>query len=108
MDVMTNNYNLIDVILNHSKSKNWNNAVLEWNIVGFAEDRNHSSKCICGKENIKYLYDIKNEYNSNLSVVAVIPIAKHKEEEGRRLASFFLFRLLKCTGFLLDKGNTVI
>lgn len=63
---MTNNYNLIDVILDHSKSKNWNNAVLEWNIVGFAEDRNHSSKCICGKENIKYLYDIKNEYNSNI------------------------------------------
>lgn len=48
------------VVLEKSCSKNWINAVLEWEIVDADEDESCSSSCVCGKEDIRYLYTIKN------------------------------------------------
>ena len=48
------------VVLEKSCSKNWINAVLEWEIVDADEDESCSSSCACGKEDIRYLYTIKN------------------------------------------------
>lgn len=48
------------VVLEKSCSKNWINAVLEWEIADADEDESCSSSCVCGKEDIRYLYTIKN------------------------------------------------
>ncbi len=39
---------------------------MEWEIIDCEEDESCSEMCICGKENIKYLYTIKNIYNANI------------------------------------------
>lgn len=50
-------------ILDKSYSKVWDSAVREWIIVDVEEDEELESSCICGKENLKYLYTIKNSKN---------------------------------------------
>lgn len=49
------------VVLEKSCSKNWINAVLEWEITDADEDESCSSSCVCGKEDIRYLYTIENK-----------------------------------------------
>ena len=58
--------NLICKVINKSESDNWDDAVTEWEIIDCEEDESCSEMCICGKENIKYLYTIKNIYNANI------------------------------------------
>ena len=57
--------NLINTVIEKSVNKSWNTAVLEWEIDDVIEDENHESSCICGKENIRYLFTIKNINNQN-------------------------------------------
>ena len=58
---MSSNYdNLIKEVLEKSESKNWTDAVKEWEIVDCEEDENRSNYCICGKEGLRYLFTIKN------------------------------------------------
>lgn len=55
--------NLINPIINASKDKSsWEKAVEEWEIVSCAIDYSNRSTCICGKENIRYLYTIRNKH----------------------------------------------
>lgn len=65
---MNNPYyrNLVMTVINCSESDNWQDAVLEWDIEDCEEDLSCSSECICGKENIKYLYTIRNRYNGKM------------------------------------------
>lgn len=58
--------NLIQTVIENSQSNNWEDAVCEWEIEDWQEDEKCSSKCLCGKENIKYLYTIKNNCNNNV------------------------------------------
>ena len=53
-------------VINNSESDNWQEAVTEWEIYDCEEDDICSEECICGKENIKYLYTIRNVYNGRL------------------------------------------
>ena len=48
--------NLIKTVINYSFAKTWEEAVKEWEIIDCEEDEECSSQCVCGKENIKYLY----------------------------------------------------
>ena len=48
------------LVLEKSFSKNWKTAVSEWEIADADEDESCSSSCVCGKENIRYLYTIEN------------------------------------------------
>lgn len=52
--------NLIMTVIDNSEGNCWEDAVLEWDINDCEEDLSCSSECICGKENIKYLYTIRN------------------------------------------------
>lgn len=56
-------YHLQDVIIENSEASTFSTAVQEWAITGFSVDDNCSSRCVCGKENIKYLFEITNMYN---------------------------------------------
>ena len=58
--------NFINTIIDNSVSNNWKDAVNEWEIVGCYEDKNYNSICICGKENIRYLFTIHNFKNGNI------------------------------------------
>ena len=58
--------NLIMIVIRNSESDVWQEAVTEWEIYDCVEYDSCSEACICGKENIKYLYTIKNIYNGTL------------------------------------------
>lgn len=57
---MKNNYveNLILTVINSSEATTWEDAVPEQEIADCEEDSSRTSRCVCGKENIKYLYRI--------------------------------------------------
>lgn len=57
--------NLINEVLALSESDIWELAVKEWKIADCEEDLSRSSDCICGKENLRYLFTIENELNGN-------------------------------------------
>ena len=59
----SNEYQLIKKVLENSVSDSWVEAVSEWDIFDCELDYEQQSKCICGKENIKYLFTIKNKSN---------------------------------------------
>lgn len=52
--------NFLKTVINASESKIWETAVKEWEIKDCEEDESCLSVCICGKENIRYLYTIYN------------------------------------------------
>lgn len=56
---------LIKTIINLSESKIWERAVLEWEVYDCEEDPYLCSTCVCGKENLRYLFTIRNRYNGN-------------------------------------------
>lgn len=56
---------LIKRVINLSCSNDWDTAVTEWEIVDCEEDNTLSESCICGKENLYYLFTIKNVVNGN-------------------------------------------
>lgn len=58
--------NLIMTVINASESNGWLDAVEEWEIYDCEEDEDCCSRCICGKENIRYLYTIRNIYNGEM------------------------------------------
>ena len=53
-------------VIRSSESDNWKDAVVEWDIDDCEEDLSCSSECVCGKENIKYLYTIRNRYSGRI------------------------------------------
>ena len=60
---MTDYSQLFNEVMQNSTAKNWDKAVGEWVILDCIEDPYCSSQCICGKENIKYLFTIENFTN---------------------------------------------
>lgn len=58
--------NLIQRVIDHSNSKIWESAVLEWEIFDWEEDETLESSCVCGKENLRYLFTIRNTLNGNM------------------------------------------
>ncbi|GLB26591.1 hypothetical protein LXJ15735_28320 [Lacrimispora xylanolytica] len=65
---MSNPYvdSLIMTVIDNSISNNWEDAVLEWEVYDCEEDSLNETSCICGKENLKYLYTIRNKLNNKL------------------------------------------
>lgn len=52
--------NLIKRVMDNSRGKTWEEAVNEWEITDCVEDDSRSESCICGKEELRYLYEIHN------------------------------------------------
>jgi len=57
--------NLIKRVIELSESSVWERAVQEWEIIDCEIDETLSESCVCGKENLKYLFTIKNVRNAN-------------------------------------------
>ncbi len=80
--IMKNNEVLINAVLEKSVSQNWYYAVQEWRIVDAKEDIHCKSACVCGKENIRYLYTLQNTRNGNtLSPIGSSCIRKFERQE---------------------------
>lgn len=116
---------LVETVLLYSDADEWTAAADEWSIVAVREDDDQSSSCVCGKENLRYLFTIKNTVNGNI----LYPIGSscikkfgrsdldeevtvkeqlfrllHAVEKGNRLelsAKFFSQKLLR---YLYDAG----
>lgn len=56
---------LLKTVIDHSDSKTWKECVLEWKIINCFIDEDCDSICICGKNGIKYLFEIENTFNGN-------------------------------------------
>lgn len=64
---MSNNFEkLKEVIVDNSVSDNWREAVDEWDIESCEEDQDLAGTCICGKEELRYLFTIVNMENDNI------------------------------------------
>lgn len=58
--------NLIQRVIDNSEASNWDSAVLEWDVFDCEEDETLESSCICGKEELRYLFTIRNTLNGNI------------------------------------------
>lgn len=73
--------NLIKQVLESSESDTWQSTVTEWVIDDVEEDENQLESCICGKENLRYLYTIRNKLNDNLLYTIGSQCIKKFEQE---------------------------
>ena len=89
--------NLIKKVIGDSEGTTWQEAVLEWDIIDCEEDEEQLSSCICGKENLRYLFTIRNTYNGNtLYPIGSSCIKKFERNKLNDVASIReqLFKLL--------------
>lgn len=89
--------NLIQEVINNSNSKNWKEAVLEWGVTDCREDESYSNSCICGKERLRYLFEITNNKNGiKLYPIGSSCIKKFKRKELNEVTTVSekLFKLL--------------
>ncbi|MBC2312517.1 hypothetical protein [Listeria booriae] len=92
-----NDYKLLRVVMEHSENNDWQDAVQEWEIEDCQEDDNQEESCICGKEQLKYLFTIENKINGKvLTPIGSSCIKKFEREELDELTSINkkLFKLL--------------
>lgn len=98
--------NLMAAVLSVSNARTWEAAVREWDIVDCEEDASCKSRCVCGKENIRYLFTIRNRSNKNtLFPIGSSCIRKFdrddlNEEVGVREGMFRLLRAIRDNQFI--------
>lgn len=93
--------NLIQTVIDKSEGNTWDEAVQEWTIVDCAEDRSLSRSCVCGKEQIKYLYRLYNRTtNQWLFPIGSSCIKKfgRKDMEDQTSVTEAMFKLLHAVG----------
>lgn len=59
---MSNQFKLVEQVLNHSVSEDWDSALEEWMVIGFDYDNTGYSECACGKQHISELNYVRNKY----------------------------------------------
>jgi len=109
---MPSNFNcLIKTVLDKSESKNWKDAVTEWEIEDCQEDCSCSTECICGKEGLRYLFTIHNIVNGNRlfpigsSCIKKFGVAGLNEETSLWEKEFQLYDAVATSSFIDLKGG---
>jgi hypothetical protein len=93
--------NLIKTVMDKSWGNTWKEAVQEWDIIDCAEDNSLSRSCICGKEQIKYLYRLHNrKTNQWLFPIGSSCIKKfqRKDLQEKTATTEAMFKLLHAVG----------
>ena len=93
--------NLIKTVMDKSWGNTWEEAVQEWDIIDCAEDNSLSRSCICGKEQIKYLYRLHNrKTNQWLFPIGSSCIKKfqRKDLQEKTATTEAMFKLLHAVG----------
>lgn len=57
---------LVKAVVAQSESSDWITAKGEWTITDVSEDEDAETQCVCGQENLRYLYTIQNQLNDNV------------------------------------------
>lgn len=102
---------LLGTVINNSVSNSWHSAVLEWEISDVSEDEENEASCVCGKENIRYLFTIKNIENGNiLFPIGSSCIKKFNRDDLNEVTSinerlFKLFHAVKENEFISLSGD---
>ena len=52
--------NLMQKVMDNSCANTWEEAVNEWEITDWVEDSSRTRSCVCGKEELRYLFEIHN------------------------------------------------
>ena len=47
---------LLKSVIDNSVNNTWNDAVEEWDVEDCIEDEEMRSSCVCGKENLRFLF----------------------------------------------------
>lgn len=84
-------------VMHCSNSRRWDEAVLEWDIIDFAEDSFMRESCKCGKPHIKYLYTIANKVTDKvLEPIGSQCIKKFEREDLKEEINIYeqLFKLV--------------
>ncbi|EGO6639884.1 transcriptional regulator [Enterococcus faecalis] len=87
---------LLKQVMDNSEATDWDNAVLEWDITAWDEDDELKTSCLCGKENLRYLFTITNRENGNeLEPIGSQCIKKFEREDLNEETAIFekLFKL---------------
>ncbi len=92
--------NLINAVIDNSNANNWDDAVLEWDIVDCIEDETCSESCVCGKYGLRYLYTIVNDRNGNaLHPIGSCCILKFIELSPKFFTRKLITELYDCGAF---------
>ena len=59
-------YRLVQEVIDNSVGNTWEDAVHEWDVTNMHTDTSATGQCVCGKENLVYLYEIRNRNNGNI------------------------------------------
>lgn len=99
-------YELINSVIQLSDHKLWDLAVTEWEIFDCIDSESCDGKCICGHENIRYMFTIRNVRNGNeLFPIGSQCIKKFERQDLTSEVAIYekLFKLLgefKRTGYV--------
>lgn len=100
-----NYWDLIEVVLANSSAKDWETAKTEWTIVGFEVDETVTSKCVCKKEGLKYLYKIGNLITGKtLFPIGSVCINKFEEKELNQQMQYWQ-QLVKLKNLAVEYGK---
>lgn len=100
-----NYWDLIEVVLANSSAKDWETAKTEWTIVDFEVDETATSKCVCKKEGLKYLYKISNFITGKtLFPIGSVCINKFEEEELNQQMQYWQ-QLVRLKNLALEYGK---
>lgn len=98
--------NLISTVLSLSSSKEWGTAVEEWSIISCSEDRSCTTRCVCGKEGLRYLFRLRNNITGNIlfpigsSCINKFGIKSLMEEASVRESLFKLLHAVEENGYV--------
>ena len=101
----------VNTIVDSSKSMYFKKAILEWDITDWFDSRQNTRQCICGKQNIRYLYTIKNKINQkSLDPVGSSCIKKFEREDlnekiNLQKSLFLLYEKIEKKEFITLKND---
>ena len=96
--------NLKKNVIEHSQADDWHSAVNEWEIDDVEEDETLTESCVCGKENLRYLFTIRNEFNGK----KLYPIgSSSRDAEIMAMSADDVFKHVCNWEGLIDYSNTI-
>ena len=91
-------------IISKSVSSSWRYAKYEWDVIDCIEDEGQSCSCVCGQENLKYLYTIRNHKNGNELYPIGSRCIKHFERDEMSTATTVWHQIYQIHISRLSKG----
>lgn len=101
---MTSEYSkkLLARVITASEGNDWSAAVTEWVVSDSEEDVTATTSCICGKEHIRYLFEITNQINGHQLFPIGSQCIKRFHQTGLTQSTTLFESLFKLRRAILD------